>query len=89
MPTAKKTAIILAFLLLPWSLYKLLVPALISIHSFLSITRPIDAQTLVVEGWIFDYMLDDAVREIRKGKYLTVVTTGRKKIFQHGQVIWN
>lgn len=46
------------------------------INDFLSPTKKIDAEVLVVEGWLPDYMLESAVKEFYKGKYKYVVTTG-------------
>lgn len=49
---------------------------MIAIHAFLALDKPVDAEVLIVEGWLFDYMLDAAAQEIKKGKYRMVVTTG-------------
>jgi uncharacterized SAM-binding protein YcdF (DUF218 family) len=57
--------------------FKITVFTLIKIHSFLAVTSPVDAEVLVVEGWLFDYMLDEAVKEIQTGKYKYIVTTGK------------
>lgn len=47
-----------------------------SIHHFLSLHRPVDANILIVEGWLPDYALKKAVAEFRKGKYDLLITTG-------------
>ncbi len=51
------------------------------LHSFLALNNPLASETLVVEGWLFDYMLDAAVVEINRSNYKRIVTTGREKNF--------
>ena len=46
------------------------------IHPFLSVTSPIKADILVVEGWLPDYALKQALTEFENGSYNKVVTTG-------------
>lgn len=46
------------------------------IHSFLAVNSPIKADVLVVEGWLPDYALKDALTEFEKRSYKKVVTTG-------------
>ncbi len=46
------------------------------IHPFLSVTSPIKADILVVEGWLPDYALKQALTEYENGSYNKVVTTG-------------
>ena len=38
-------------------------------------------EVLVVEGWMFDYMLEASVKEINKGKYKYIITTGLEQKF--------
>jgi hypothetical protein len=80
----QKIVIIILFVALSFFIYRISVTALISLHSFLSFTRPIETKTLVVEGWLFtfDYMMDAVVQEIQKGQYSCIVTTGRSSGFQ-------
>lgn len=42
----------------------------------LSETRRVEANTLVVEGWLPDYALEQALSEARSGNYDFIVTTG-------------
>lgn len=56
--------------------YRLTVLLLIGLHTFLSPTRPVGTEVLVVEGWLPDYMLDEAADLIRSRGYRYVVTTG-------------
>ena len=44
--------------------------------SFLSPTVRVEADVLVVEGWLPDYALKDAVEEFHRGKYRYVITAG-------------
>jgi hypothetical protein len=43
---------------------------------FLSISRRVDADVLVVEGWIPDYMLPAAAKEYREGRYSMIFVSG-------------
>jgi hypothetical protein len=45
-------------------------------HGFLNASHPVDADVLVVEGWVSDPGLERAVREARAGRYSYVVTAG-------------
>jgi hypothetical protein len=45
-------------------------------HAFLAVTRPVAAEVLIIEGWIPDYALDEAVEEIRAKDYRRVLTCG-------------
>ncbi len=42
-------------------------------HPFLAVTRPVKADTLVVEGWIPTEVVDQAAAEFVRGKYHSVV----------------
>lgn len=49
----------------------------INLNEFLSVTSPIKADVLVVEGWIYDKeTLKDAVIEFNNGNYKILVTVG-------------
>ena len=45
-------------------------------HSFLAKTERVNADILVVEGWVPDYALEFAVREFHRGEYRYLCTTG-------------
>jgi hypothetical protein len=47
-----------------------------SINPFLSVSRPVSAEVLVVESWLPDYALFSAVKEFRRGGYKYVIATG-------------
>jgi hypothetical protein len=47
-----------------------------SLYPFLAENRPVRGQVLVVEGWLPDYALVQAMREFDKYKYSLLVTTG-------------
>ena len=46
------------------------------IYPFLAITQRVDANTLVVEGWITEYAIRAAVKEFQDNRYQRVFTTG-------------
>lgn len=46
------------------------------IHPFLAVTSPMKADILVVEGWLPDYALKQALTEFENGSYNKIVTTG-------------
>lgn len=54
----------------------LLAVYIMNVHKFLIRNNPIDAEILVVEGWIPDYALDKAINEFRNNKYKYLITTG-------------
>jgi hypothetical protein len=45
-------------------------------HQFLALTSPVPAEVLVIEGWIPDYALDEAVVEFRGADYRRLLTSG-------------
>lgn len=47
-----------------------------SIHPFLAIDKPIDSEILVVEGWLPDYALKQAINEFSNNNYTLLITTG-------------
>jgi hypothetical protein len=49
---------------------------LTNIHGFLAINEPVEAQVLVVEGWLPDYALAKAIAEFRSKPYHLMITTG-------------
>ena len=49
---------------------------LLEIHPFLAITRREDTKTLVVEGWVHQFVIDAAVKEFKSGHYDRVFVTG-------------
>jgi hypothetical protein len=46
------------------------------IHPFLAITHPVGADILVVEGWLPDYALQEALACFRQRGYRLLITTG-------------
>lgn len=54
----------------------LLIFGLTHVHPFLAVTSPLDAEVLVVEGWITDYELKEALTEFENGSYRQLITTG-------------
>lgn len=46
------------------------------LYEFMAPTRRIPASVLVVEGWLPEYALEEAIEEFRQGGYQTILTTG-------------
>jgi hypothetical protein len=46
------------------------------IHSFLAPQQPIQADVLIVEGWMPDYAIEQAVNVFNRGGYRLIITTG-------------
>jgi hypothetical protein len=49
---------------------------LLLVHPFLAVTARVDADVLVVEGWVPRYVLAAAVQEFQSGNYAWLVTSG-------------
>ena len=47
-----------------------------SLYGYLALVRPVEADLLVVEGWIPDYSLQLAVNEFQSGSYRQIIATG-------------
>jgi len=47
-----------------------------SLYGYLALDRPVEADLLVVEGWIPEYSLHLAVQEFRAGAYSMIIATG-------------
>lgn len=47
-----------------------------NIYSFLAVTSPIEADILIVEGWMSDYAVKLAIAEFNQGAYQKLITTG-------------
>lgn len=48
----------------------------LSVHPFLAVTDRIDANILVVEGWVHEYAIEKSADEFRTGTYEHIFTTG-------------
>lgn len=46
------------------------------IYPFLAVTNRIDANVLVVEGWVHDYVIRAGAAEFQRGAYSRVISTG-------------
>ncbi len=54
----------------------LIVMCCLNIYSFLALTSPIEADLLIVEGWMSDYAVKSAIAEFNQGSYQKLITTG-------------
>ncbi|HEY9747510.1 MAG TPA: YdcF family protein, partial [Allocoleopsis sp.] len=70
LPTLPGWALMLSSFLL------VLILAIANIHPFLAVTAPIPANILVVEGWLPDYAVEEAIAEYQRGSYEKLITTG-------------
>ena len=51
-------------------------PFILFVHPFLAITRKVDADILIMEGWIPEYMAAPAAQEFRNGHYTLLMISG-------------
>jgi hypothetical protein len=51
-------------------------PFLINLHRFLSINQPAHADVMIVEGWLFDYMMVAAAEEFKANHYRYILVSG-------------
>jgi uncharacterized SAM-binding protein YcdF (DUF218 family) len=49
---------------------------LLTVHPFLAVTHRVDANVLVVEGWVHEYAIRKGVQEFMTGSYPRIFTTG-------------
>ncbi len=49
---------------------------LLQTNAFLSLSRPVESDVLVVEGWLPDYALEEAMVIFKKENYKKIITTG-------------
>jgi DUF218 domain len=54
----------------------LLTACISNLPSFLAVNQPINAEVLVIEGWLPDYAVKAALARFRSGSYRQIVTTG-------------
>ncbi|ACK73500.1 conserved hypothetical protein [Gloeothece citriformis PCC 7424] len=47
-----------------------------TIHPFLAMNNPIKAEVLVIEGWVGDIVIKEAITEFKQGNYQLIITTG-------------
>ena len=58
------------------SVIAIIVLTITTIHPFLSVNHPVNAEILVVEGWLPDYALEKVISEFQANNYHLLVTTG-------------
>jgi uncharacterized SAM-binding protein YcdF (DUF218 family) len=64
----------------------LVVSVYFSVYPFLAITQRVNANVLVVEGWVHKYAIRSAVEEFRRGSYQRIFTTGGPVVGNGGYV---
>src|SRR5512133_2488055 len=48
----------------------------VNVHPFLAVTRRVNTNTLVVEGWVQRYAIRGGAEEFKTGSYERIFTTG-------------
>ncbi len=66
------------WLFLIFVLVLLLISFALSIHPFLRMSRPLDADVMIVEGWVSDKTIDAAMAEFKDKDYRLMITTGNE-----------
>src|SRR6202049_4424392 len=64
------------WLVLLFAVTALVVFSICGAYSFLAVNDPVDSGALVVEGWLPDYALQQAITEFRRDHYSRVFVTG-------------
>jgi uncharacterized SAM-binding protein YcdF (DUF218 family) len=64
----------------------LVVTVFLNIYPFLAITQRVDADVLVVEGWVHPYTADVGVEEFKSHSYDRVLTTGGPVVGKGGYI---
>jgi len=49
---------------------------IVSIHSFLAVTKPVDSKVLIIEGWLPDYCFDKIITIYKKKNINKIYVTG-------------
>lgn len=62
--------------MLSLAIVALMIFSIRGIYSFLAVNDPVDNGALVVEGWLPDYALQQAITEFRKGHHSQIFVTG-------------
>jgi hypothetical protein len=69
--------------------YFYLQPAYSRLSSYLSMTEQVNANILIVEGWLPESAIETAQIEFLKNKYKYIITTGLKSISDYYQISMN
>ena len=66
------------WLFLFFLLISLLIGLGLVIHPFLRMSKPVDAEIMVIEGWVPDVVIKGAIAEFREKNYHLMITTGNE-----------
>jgi hypothetical protein len=58
------------------ALLALAVIFVLTVHPFLAVTERVDAQYLVIEGWVPNYALEESIAEFKSRPYVKIFTVG-------------
>lgn len=64
------------WLILLFGIAAAFVLAVATVHPFLAVNEPVRGDALVVEGWLADYAVENALKEFRSRDYRFLVVTG-------------
>jgi uncharacterized SAM-binding protein YcdF (DUF218 family) len=59
---------------------------LFTVYPFLAVTQRVNANVLVVEGWVHPYAIKSAADEFRHGSYYCIITTGGPVVGKGGYI---
>jgi uncharacterized SAM-binding protein YcdF (DUF218 family) len=78
---SRRTKILLLILMLGFG-----VIVLFGAYPYLAVTDRVNADVLVVEGWVHPYVIEAAVEEFKRGSYQHIFTTGGPVVGKGGYV---
>jgi uncharacterized SAM-binding protein YcdF (DUF218 family) len=55
-------------------------------YPFLAVTNRVDADVLLVEGWVHPYAIESSAAEFRRGRYRQIFTTGGPVVGRGGYI---
>jgi uncharacterized SAM-binding protein YcdF (DUF218 family) len=64
----------------------LLLFVILTVYPFLAVTHRVDADVLVVEGWVHPYAIQAAANEFKTGSYKVVLSTGGPVVGKGGYI---
>ena len=59
---------------------------ILTVYPFLAVTHRVDADVLVVEGWVHPYAIQAAAKEFKTGSYKVVLSTGGPVVGKGGYI---
>ncbi|WP_107667004.1 ElyC/SanA/YdcF family protein [Cyanothece sp. BG0011] len=66
------------WLFLGFVLISVLISFVLCIHPFLRVSRPVEAEVMVIEGWVPDITIEGAIAQFQEKNYRLMITTGNE-----------